>query len=126
MDLYPGHDMYDSFCSYQGALLSEFDRMSSEFNFEMVDASPDSQTVCEHLKKNILQLLDRIRESPTSRVFTPIQRGNWPAASTKCQELSYAATSRRVRSRFPLRSLLHHQTATANTRSIRNSSTMQS
>jgi dTMP kinase len=59
MDLYPGHDMYDSFCSYQAALLTEFDRMSSEFNFEMVDASPDAQTVCEHLKKNILHLLGR-------------------------------------------------------------------
>jgi dTMP kinase len=59
MDLYPGHDMYDSFCSYQAALLTEFDRMSSEFNFEMVDASPDARTVCEHLKKNILQLLER-------------------------------------------------------------------
>jgi dTMP kinase len=59
MDLYPGHDMYDSFCSYQAALLAEFDRMSSEFNFEMVDASPDAKTVCEHLKKNILHLLER-------------------------------------------------------------------
>jgi dTMP kinase len=57
MDLYPGHDMYDSFCNYQAALLAEFDRLSSEFNFQMVDASPDALTVSAHLKKNILQLL---------------------------------------------------------------------
>jgi dTMP kinase len=70
MDLYPGHDMYDSFCSYQAALLTEFDRMSSEFNFEMVDASPDAKTVCEHLKKNILQLLERdSRKSYVARLY---------------------------------------------------------
>ncbi|MFZ0882595.1 MAG: hypothetical protein WAN14_04290 [Candidatus Acidiferrales bacterium] len=70
MDLYPGHDMYDSFCSYQAALLTEFDRMSSEFNFEMVDASPDAKTVCEHLKKNILQLLERdSRKSFVTRLY---------------------------------------------------------
>ncbi|MFZ0522376.1 MAG: hypothetical protein WAL95_15225 [Candidatus Acidiferrales bacterium] len=70
MDLYPGHDMYDSFCSYQAALLTEFDRMSSEFNFEMVDASPDGKTVCEHLKKNILQLLERdSRKSFVTRLY---------------------------------------------------------
>lgn len=70
MDLYPGQDMYDSFCSYQAALLTEFDRMSSEFNFEMVDASPDAKTVCEHLKKNILQLLERdSRKSFVARLY---------------------------------------------------------
>jgi dTMP kinase len=75
MDLYPGHDMYDSFCSYQAALLTEFDRMSSEFNFEMVDASPDAKTVCEHLKKNILQLLDRdSRRSFVARLYADSTR----------------------------------------------------
>jgi dTMP kinase len=75
MDLYPGHDMYDSFCSYQAALLTEFDRMSSEFNFEMVDASPDAKTVCEHLKKNILQLLERdSRRSFVARFYADSAR----------------------------------------------------
>lgn len=59
MDLYPGHDMFDSFCNYQAALLAEFDRLSSEYNFQMVDASPDALTVSAHLKKNILELLER-------------------------------------------------------------------
>ena len=59
MDLYPGHDMFDSFCSYQAALLTEFDRLSAEFNFQMVDAAADARTVCAHLQKNILHLLER-------------------------------------------------------------------
>ncbi len=59
MDLYPGHDMFDSFCSYQSALLTEFDRLSAEFNFQMVDAAAGAQTVCAQLQHNILQLLER-------------------------------------------------------------------
>jgi hypothetical protein len=59
MDLYPGHDMFDSFCSYQAALLTEFDRLSAEFNFQMVDAAAEARTVCAHLQKNILHLLER-------------------------------------------------------------------
>jgi dTMP kinase len=59
MDLYPGHDMFDSFCSYQSALLTEFDRLSAEFNFQMVDAAADARTVCAHLQQNILHLLER-------------------------------------------------------------------
>jgi hypothetical protein len=59
MDLYPGHDMFDSFCNYQNALLTEFDRLSSEFNFKMIDAAADARTVCAQLKQSILQLLER-------------------------------------------------------------------
>src|ERR1700682_480782 len=58
MDLYPGHDMYDSFCNYQAALLAEFDRLSEEYNFETVDASADAGTVCAHLKEKILRILE--------------------------------------------------------------------
>jgi dTMP kinase len=58
MDLYPGHDMYDSFCNYQAALLAEFDRLSEEYKFETVDASADADTVCAHLKEKILRILE--------------------------------------------------------------------
>jgi hypothetical protein len=58
MDLYPGHDMYDSFCNYQAALLTEFDRLREEYKFETVDASADPETVCAHLKKRILGILE--------------------------------------------------------------------
>ena len=58
MDVYPNCDMYDSFCQYQAALLEEFDRLSAEFNFEMVDASADAKTVCDQLKGKILRLLE--------------------------------------------------------------------
>jgi dTMP kinase len=58
MDLYPGQDMYDSFCNYQAALLAEFDRLGQEFKFETVDASGDAHAVFSHLKSKILSLLE--------------------------------------------------------------------
>jgi dTMP kinase len=58
MDLYPGHDMYDSYCQYQTALLAEFDRLREEYQFETIDASADAETVCAHLKSRILEVLN--------------------------------------------------------------------
>jgi hypothetical protein len=59
MDLYPGLDMYDSFCNYQAALLAEFDRLSAEYKFETIDASADVPAVFAQLKTKILNVLDR-------------------------------------------------------------------
>src|ERR1700719_3142911 len=70
MDLYPGQDMYDSFCNYQAALLAEFDRLSEEFKFETIDASADPEIVCAHLKKKILGILE---PNPRETVFANSQ-----------------------------------------------------
>ena len=59
MDLYPANDMYESFCNYQEALLAEFDRLSTEYKFETVDASPDARLVFSFLKARILDVLQR-------------------------------------------------------------------
>jgi thymidylate kinase len=80
MDLYPGHDMFDSFCSYQAALLTEFDRLSAEFNFQMVDAAADARTVCAHLQRNILHLLERdSRKNFISRLYDDSTTAPQPA-----------------------------------------------
>lgn len=74
MDLYPGRDMYESFCNYQQALLAEFDRFSQEYNFETIDASSQPKVVCAQLKSSILRLLDRRsqQESPSKlRAVSP-------------------------------------------------------
>jgi dTMP kinase len=66
MDLYPGRDMYESFCTYQKALLEEFDRLSAEYHFETIDASPDARDVFSLLKSRILEVL--AGDSPMSFV----------------------------------------------------------
>ncbi len=61
MDLFPGHDIYEGFCNYQATLLAEFDRLAAEYKFEIVDASADAETVCAHLKKKILEIIEPVR-----------------------------------------------------------------
>ena len=57
MDLYHASDMYEGFCNYQKALLAEFDRLSIEYRFEVVDASTDAKTVFSVLKRRVLDVL---------------------------------------------------------------------
>jgi len=106
MDVYPGHDMYDSFCKYQAALLAEFDNLSKEYKFETVDASADEDVLCDHLKKRILGILEptpaqtlvsdthsELFETFTKRVlgnlFPATSNGEVPAANA--MELSSSA-----------------------------------
>src|SRR5277367_2874529 len=80
MDLYPGHDMFDSFCNYQAALLTEFDHLSTEFNFQIVDAATDPRTVCAQLQQNILHLLERdSRKNFISRLYNDSTAAPQPA-----------------------------------------------
>lgn len=65
MDLFPGHDMYESFCKYQTGLLSEFDRLREEYGFETVDASADAESVCAHLKSRIIEILEPEKPQPS-------------------------------------------------------------
>ncbi len=80
MDVFPGQDMYESFRSYQTALLSEFDRLSAEYHFETVDASADVKTVFAEMQRKVLRIVEsdsrkeflakrpeRVSESPLVR-----------------------------------------------------------
>ena len=58
MDVFPGQDMYESFRSYQSALLAEFDRLSGEYHFETLDASKDVKTVFAEMQRKVLRILE--------------------------------------------------------------------
>jgi len=76
MDVFPGHDMYESFRSYQAALLAEFDRLSAEFNFETVEASGAVEIVFAQLKTKIQRILEgnsRAAYVPKPRVEPPLR-----------------------------------------------------
>ncbi|HTS11175.1 MAG TPA: hypothetical protein VMH00_03575 [Candidatus Limnocylindrales bacterium] len=94
MDLHPGQNMYDSFCSYQAALLAEFDRLSAEYNFEVVDAAADARTVFAQLKVKVLQLLDRDTRSEFISRQSAVSR-DWAAGWTveKTEKVPISAAS---------------------------------
>jgi len=93
MDLFPGHDMYDSFCSYQAALLAEFDRLSEEYKFETVDASAESKAVCGHLKSRILRLLE---EDSRKTFLTKLSLGPAGVEARKAADKSHSQEHREV------------------------------
>lgn len=57
MDLYPSEDMYESFRKYQTSLLGQFDVLTQEFGFEVIDASADISTVFGQLRQGIARVL---------------------------------------------------------------------
>jgi dTMP kinase len=58
MDLGLQNDYYDSFIAYQKLLLREFDRMSGEYGFEVVDASRPVRRVANELRKSISRIIE--------------------------------------------------------------------
>jgi dTMP kinase len=59
MDLYLGEDFYDSFIAYQKRMLKEFDRMTSEYGFHVVDASRSVRRVAADLRRSVAPIIDR-------------------------------------------------------------------
>jgi dTMP kinase len=58
MDLGLANDYYDSFVAYQKLLLREFDRMSREYKFHIVDASKPIKRVANTLRRSISRIVE--------------------------------------------------------------------
>ncbi len=71
MDLHPSEDMYESFRRYQTALLGEFENLAQEYNFDVIDASPDIRTVFERLRAGISRVLTGEPREPLFSVAAP-------------------------------------------------------
>ncbi|HZB45618.1 MAG TPA: hypothetical protein VE360_10260 [Pyrinomonadaceae bacterium] len=59
MDLHLGEDFYDSFVAYQARLLKEFDAMSGEYGFRVVDASRSIRRVAADLRRAVARVIER-------------------------------------------------------------------
>ena len=57
MDLRLGGDLYDSFKKYQSLLIEEFDKMTDEFKFEVIDARKSLEEIQDELRSKIQGLL---------------------------------------------------------------------
>jgi dTMP kinase len=93
MDVFPGHDMYESFRAYQTALLAEFDRLGEEYDFKIIDASAEPRVVFAQLRAKILSVLESDsravylvksaeRTAMAVPVVSPIRSERVPAAPT--------------------------------------------
>jgi dTMP kinase len=59
MDIRCSDNLYDSFITYQGHLIDQFDKMSQEYGFITIDARQSVQEVFEDLKKNLKTFIKR-------------------------------------------------------------------
>jgi Thymidylate kinase len=58
MDLRIGEDFYDSFVEYQKVILREFDKMTREFHFHVIDSSRSFEEINHELREGILPFLE--------------------------------------------------------------------
>jgi hypothetical protein len=57
MDMRLGADLSESFVNYQTLLLEQFEMMTQEYGFQVIDASLPVEQLSEQLKYQILPLL---------------------------------------------------------------------
>jgi dTMP kinase len=101
MDLGLANDYYDSFITYQKLLVKEFDRMSGEYGFHVVDASRPLKRVAAALRRSITPLIQEPASqasevaSPTN--VSPISRIP-PPATTSAEPQSAEAQLREEKS----------------------------
>jgi dTMP kinase len=60
MDFLPGNDMYDCFVEYQSRLLSTFDQLAQQYDFEIVDARQTVNKVFSVLQRKIRKVLPNV------------------------------------------------------------------
>jgi dTMP kinase len=90
MDLGLANDYYDSFIAYQKLLLKEFDRMSGEYGFHVLDASRPLKRIASALRRSIAPLIQEV-SAPVSEIakatnVSPITRVvTTPQASAEAQ-----------------------------------------
>jgi dTMP kinase len=65
MDLFASEDMYESFCKYQSALMTQFDNLAREYGFQVADASQPVETIFEQLRDEIRHVLQE-KPSPAA------------------------------------------------------------
>src|ERR687884_2380893 len=62
MDMNLGQDFYDSFVEYQTRMLREFDRMSGEYGFRILEASRSVRRVASDLRRAVARIVDEDAE----------------------------------------------------------------
>ena len=63
MDMNLGDDFYESFVEYQTRMLKEFDRMSGEYGFRVLEASRSVRRVASDLRRAVARIVDEDAET---------------------------------------------------------------
>lgn len=82
-DMYLGDDLYDSFVEYQTQMLGEFEQMTGEYSFQVIDASRPVQRVAADLRRGVARVISQ-RSAPArvANATPPIAVTLTPATGT--------------------------------------------
>ena len=72
MDLGLANDYYDSFIAYQKLLLKEFDRMTGEYGFHVLDASRPLKRIAASLRRSIARLVEEEPVAATAQALKAV------------------------------------------------------
>ena len=78
MDMKAGDDIYDSFRSYQRALLKEYAAMADEFGFRVLEGRKSVNSIQEELRRQIGEFLEGSAESPDGDAGGALTPAPWP------------------------------------------------
>lgn len=81
MDMGLANDYYDSFIAYQKLLLKEFDRMTGEYGFHVLDASRPVKRVAASLRRSIARLVEDEAVATTAQSLKAVPASKPPRVS---------------------------------------------
>ena len=62
MDMHMGQDLFDSFVNYQSTLISEYNKLAKEFDFETIEAGKSVDEIQEDIREKIKPIiLDKLK-----------------------------------------------------------------
>jgi dTMP kinase len=82
MDMGLANDYYDSFIAYQNLLLKEFDRMTGEYGFHVLDASRPLKRIAASLRRSIAPLVEEEPIATTAQNLKAVPAAIPPRVST--------------------------------------------
>ncbi len=59
MDIHMGQDLFDSFVNYQSRLISEYDTLAKEFNFEVIDGTKMVDEIQEKIREKVKEIVGK-------------------------------------------------------------------
>ena len=62
MDMHMGQDLFDSFVNYQSALIHQYNKLSKEYDFQVIDSTKSVEEIQEHIREKVKPIIpEKIR-----------------------------------------------------------------
>ena len=67
MDLHMGQDLFDSFVNYQSRLITEYDKLAKEYDFETIDVTKTVDEIQDKIREKVKEVLGKPKIAARSK-----------------------------------------------------------